>query len=830
MKKLIYLLCLMTLWGCKETKQVSQTTTQSIKNDLRAPAYPLITIDPYTSAWSMTDNLYDEPVKHWSGKEFPLVGAIRTDGQVYRFMGIEKTPLKSIAGMSLENDWNGKYTFSSPAENWQQPDFNDAGWKEGPAAFGTPDETNVKTVWETKDVWVRRTIDIDLDLSGKNLFLEYSHDDNFELYINGIEVVNTGYSWNKNVLVPIPEEAAKTIIPGKTVIAAHCFNNTGGALVDFGLYVQDDIETFFNTAAVQKLSDVQATQTKYVFECGNVELKLEFMAPLLPEDLNLISRPVNYISYEINSLDGKDHDVQLYFEAAPHWALDYPVQANQGEGYEKDNLIFLKTGSKEQAILGKKGDDVRIDWGYFYLCGEKENTGFQVGDAYEMRKNFAQQGTLSGDLSTKENANLALVRTPGKIKNNAGKIMIGYDDIYSIQYFGENLRPYWNKDGNKTIEQVFTEALNDYSGLKDKCSAFDYELMKKATETGGKEYADLCALAYRQAISAHKTVEAPNGDLLFLSKENFSNGSIGTVDITYPSAPLFLYYNPELAKGLMNHIFYYSESGKWTKPFPAHDVGTYPLANGQTYGGDMPVEEAGNMLILTTALAVTEGNANYAEKHWEILTTWTDYLVEKGLDPENQLCTDDFAGHFAHNVNLSVKAIMGIASYGYLAEKLGKKEIAEKYTTKAKEMAEEWVKMADDGDHFRLTFDQPGTWSQKYNMVWDKLLKLNIFPPIVMEKEIPYYLTKQNKYGLPLDNRKNYTKADWIIWTATLANGQEVFQQFISPLYRFMNETVDRVPMSDWYNTDNEKHVGFQARSVVGGYYIKMLEDKLNNK
>jgi hypothetical protein len=800
--------------------------TLVIKNNLRAPAYPLVTIDPYTSAWSFTDKLYDDNVKHWTGKDFPLIGVIRVDGKPYRFMGVEKPLLKAIAPTAAESPWTGKYTFSQPANGWETADFNDKKWETAEAAFGTREEPNVKTLWLTKDIWVRRTVETDYK-PGQKLFVNYSHDDTFELYINGIQVVKTGYEWKKDVVKEIPDNVKESIKDGKITIAAHCNNRTGGALVDFGIYTEENIQQHLNTPAVQKSVDVQATQTYYVFECGSVELKLSFLAPLLMDNLDLISRPVNYISYDVNSLDGSEHTVEIYFEASPAWALNDPAQASKAESYEKDNLVYVKTGSTEQKILGKKGDDVRIDWGYFYLSGEKDNLTYATGIPFELREQFVKNGALPSGSGAKDGASIALAQSLGKSTKLSGKVLIGYDDIYSVKYFGESLRPYWNRSGNKPIETAFSEANKEFASLKKKCTTFDYNLIKKATEVGGKEYAELCVLAYRQAIAAHKLAEAPNGDLLFLSKENFSNGSIGTVDVTYPSAPLFLYYNPELAKALLNFIFYYSESGKWTKPFPSHDVGTYPWANGQTYGGDMPVEEAGNMLALTAAVARIEGNAKYAEKHWEVLTTWTDYLAEKGLDPENQLCTDDFAGHFAHNVNLSVKAIMGVASYGYLAEKAGKKDIAEKYTKKAKDMANEWLKIADDGDHYRLTFDQTGTWSQKYNLVWNKLLKLNIFPDEVAKREIPYYLTKQNIYGLPLDNRKNYTKSDWIIWTATLADDDATFQKFISPVYKFMNETTDRIPMSDWYNTDNKNHVGFQARSTVGGYYIKLLEDKL---
>ncbi|MDD4970863.1 MAG: DUF4965 domain-containing protein [Paludibacter sp.] len=802
------------------------------KNALRAPAYPLITIDPYTSGWSFSDKLYDSSVKHWTGKDLPLLGVIKVDNKVYRFMGVEEPELSPVVCTSEQGDWTGKFTTTKPDNSWINMDYDDSKWAEGKGAFGTTiNEPTAKTNWETEHIWVRRVVAINENLKGKNIYLEYSNDDWAIISINGVEVLNTGNACHKNAKIKIPANIVAQLKAGKNIMTAYCRNPVGNGLLDFGLLVEKEKSTAFDRVALQKSVEVQATQTHYVFACGNVDLKLTFTAPLFMDNLNLLSRPVNYISYAVNSTDGKSHKVQLYFEASPRWSLDQAHQESVSESFELNHLVYLKTGSKTQNILGKKGDDVRIDWGYFYLAAEKENTNYSVGNSKKLRADFVKNIlTAHAAKGVNENANLALVKTLGIVKQASGKIMVGYDDLYSIQYFGKNLRPYWNTSNDQTIISQFQKANTEYKALIEKCNAFDRKLMADATLSGGKKYAQLCALAYRQAITAHKLVKAPNGDLLFLSKENFSNGSIGTVDVTYPSAPLFLYYNPELAKGLLNAIFYFSESNKWVKPFPSHDVGTYPLANGQTYGGDMPIEESGNMLIVTAAIAVIEGNATYAAKHWDVLTIWAKYLIENGLDPENQLCTDDFAGHFAHNTNLSVKAILGVAAYGHLADMLGKKDIAQQYTNKAREMAQQWTKMADDGDHYRLVFDKQGTWSQKYNLVWDKILHLNIFPKEVIEKEIAYYLTKQNKYGLPLDNRETYTKTDWIMWTATLSKDKATFEKLIDPVYLFTNETEDRVPLSDWIFTDKPTMRGFQARSVVGGFYIKMLEDKLNKQ
>ena len=773
-----------------------------VKNTLRAPAYPLVTIDPFTSAWSAADRLFDAPVTHWTGAEHNLIGMLTVDGVPYRFLGKQSPRNRFIARASDQTGWPASYMLSRPSGSWMERDYDDSSWIFGEGAFGSPSRRPmIHTDWEGPQVWVRREVQLDESFAGRDMYLYLTANEYATVYVNGIAVVDDTKKYSGEY-IRLADDVTASLVSGKNVIAAVVTNPSGSAQFDVALVEKLPIQMRQEMTAEQLYADVQPMQTRYGFTCGPVELSVSFLAPLFLDDLDLVSRPVNYISYEVSSLDGVKHDVKISLEASPAWAVNfYGNEETLSQTFSSNGLLYLKASSVDQNILGKKGDDDRINWGSFYLVAEESDT----------------QALVS------EEGDVAFVRDLGYSRKAEGKFMIGYDDLYSVQYFGENLRPYWNRTGDVTIESQFEVALKDYRRLSEMASEFDLKLMTEAVQAGGQKYADLCALAYRQAISAHKLVVAPEGFLMFLSKENNSNGSIGTVDITYPSLPIFLKYNTELARALMNHIFHYSESGRWTKPFPAHDVGTYPLANGQTYPEDMPVEEAGNMLIGAAAVCFFEDSPAYAREHWDVMTIWADYLSQFGLDPENQLCTDDFAGHLAHNANLSVKAILGIASYARMADMLGEKEASEKYMALALSLADEWEKMADDGDHYRLTFDRPDTWSQKYNLVWDSLLSLNVFSQEIMKKDYAYYKTKVNEWGLPLDSRSTYTKSDWIIWTASMARSREDFNALVDPLWKFYNETIDRVPMSDWFYTDKPEFCMFIARSVVGGYFMPLL-------
>ena len=577
--------------------------------------------------------------------------------------------------------------------------------------------------------------------------------------------------------------------------------------------------------------DVTATATTYTFENDKVRLCCRFTSPLILSDPLLVSRPCTYIDFMVEKKNADN--VKLDFIVSADLVRQEKDEVAGFAGTFKQDFSYASMGRMRQQPLGSSGDHTTIDWGYVYLAGNDKST------------------------ITYDAANEA-IRCQAADLNGQTTLILAYDDLASINYFGEWRKAYWTTR-YKTILEAISAAFADQKKVCKQASEIDCEIEAKAKKIGGDEYAFLCAMSYRHAIAAHKLITDEDKNLIFLSKENDSNGCIGTVDVSYPSVPLFMLYNTEYVKGMLRPIFRFADCDVWTYDFAPHDVGRYPYAWGQVYGrsdeenkrfrsenqfvyppyymypsgsnvyglrDQMPVEECGNMLIMTAMVCRMEKNASFALPYMETLKTWREYLIRYGADPGEQLCTDDFAGHLSHNTNLSVKAIMGIEGYAQIAALAGEKDEAKKYHKIAADMASDWENRAKADDHYQLVFGEgkKDTWSLKYNLVWDKLWKSGLFSDEVYEKELAYYKKKANRYGTPLDSRAVYTKSDWILWCAAMDDNTAAL---IQPVAAYLKETTTRVPFSDWYQTDSGRYCYFIARSVQGGIFMPMLAEQI---
>ena len=517
-------------------------------------------------------------------------------------------------------------------------------------------------------------------------------------------------------------------------------------------------------ALPQLTTEVRPTQTVCTFAEGALRVELRFSTAKLPDDLDVFSRPVTYVTARV--------------QGARTWRLKPSISAALATNDDAAPMVTNRTevadlpavsiGRRNQKPLGRRGDRLRCDWGWAWLVG------------------------------------------PSAPAAGESHFLLAYDDVKSIRFFGRDLPAWWRRNG-LAFTDMLAAALRDRADLLAKLDRFDAEFTRDLARVGGEKYAALACLSYRQSFAACKLVADPNGQPFYFSKENGSGGLIGTTDVFYPQLPHLLLTSPALAKATLAPTCIYAASGKWPYPYAPHDLGVYPVAEGQYYGmkkgqavggGDddtfrMPVEECGNMLIALAAVATAEGNAEFAGRWWGEVTKWAEYLSKFGYDPGNQLCTDDFAGHLAHNGNLSVKSIVALACYARLAEMRGERETAAKYAARAKGMVPQWIAAAKGGRHGAAKLvlgpchHPADTWAQKYNLVWDRILGLGLFPASVAEGELKAYRQLLLPYGLPLDSRLNYTKADWTVWSATLTR------------YR-----------------------GFIARSVVGGVFLPALYDR----
>ncbi|MCU7358033.1 MULTISPECIES: glutaminase domain-containing protein [Enterococcus] len=588
-------------------------------------------------------------------------------------------------------------------------------------------------------------------------------------------------------------------------------------------------------AIAQKDLDVSATQTKYTFENEDVHLELLFSVDLDLQDLKKISEPVTMITVKA--------DVKNDSEAAITFAFSEEICRDQTSEDLHWRTITTTTekmvwmGKGRQTPLNSSGDLVDIDWGYLYLAAKNN-----LPITYQKKRDM-----LLADFSIHS--------------GEAATILVAYDDMHAINYFGNVTNALW-KESYTGMYDLLQNYLADLPLRLESCKQIDKKIQHESSTAGGDTLDFITAFSYRQSICAHKLIRDSEGEIVFLSKECSSNGCIGTVDISYPSIPLYLLYQTELAKGMLRPVYKFADMPVWEFDFAPHDVGRYPYVTGQVYGEitnsgskdwsdrgpydtiydyyqlpkgqnvyrfeqQMPIEECGNMLAMISAIYLRDKDDKFFTQYLATNLKWADYLATFGQDPENQLCTDDFAGHLAHNCNLSLKAVTALGMFGAALKSAGYEE-GVLYSKRAKEMAKIWQESAiANGEHTPLAFDQPNSWSIKYNIVWDNLFDLGLFPAELMEKEITKYLAEANEYGIPLDQRANYTKADWIMWISIFAKNEKERERIIQPVRHYLENTSNRVPFSDWYDTKDARVMNFKNRTVVGAMFMPLLKQTL---
>ncbi|MBE3577596.1 MAG: DUF4965 domain-containing protein [Limnochordales bacterium] len=618
------------------------------------------------------------------------------------------------------------------------------------------------------------------------------------------------------------------------------------------------------------LESVQITSCKtiYSYEAPGVGVQLSFISPKDMTDLQTLALPLSLVELRIFPLDGRQHSVDWFFGITGMWS--------PGKG-DEIKVAPIKIKDTDATVSGEdlgKADDnsPRPDrapigflleppeqspfeedkewplWGttaFVSLGGPRlvkrdssdasassQNVDLLVGTMRELQDSF-------GDGTAAEH-----VVTPGE---DLGWETVGRSTAFAMQVTGFDvpgdgfavwrmaignvhptaavLRDDKKPLGVSRLDHLWRAYFGDYNELLSYVVRHQDDLIEAASttdQTVERLAALLAHLVFRQTLGAYVLVTDGENNFM-LGKEISSGGFVQTVDVIFPASPLFLVLNAELLKMQLEPVFRFVESGRWLEPFAPHDLGRYPVAMGQAYGAPMPLEESGNMLLLAAAVWKETQDGEFVRRHYATLRAWAQYLADHGEDPEEQVFTDDFTGPSARNAHLSLKALLGVGAFARLAEAVGEDEDARLFSAKAQKLKVSWLERAWAGDHFVRIFGDSNSWCLPYNLLFDEYLGLGMIPRELVDQEIRFLLGKSEKYGIPLEDRFKYTKADWLMWVAAIAKDPAQREAIVGGILRMLRESPNRVPFTDWYDTQNATNRGFRARPVMGGVYAPIL-------
>lgn len=153
---------------------------------------------------------------------------------------LSEPPPKEVVLLENSEQQGQKWTYvtTKPDPKWMASDFDDSSWKEAAGGFGTKEtpNTQVRTTWDTSDIWLRREFTISNLDDSRDFFLTVHHDEDAQIYINGVEAAKLRGHTGEYVTVAVSPEATKVLREGRNVIAIHCHQTAGGQYIDAGLF------------------------------------------------------------------------------------------------------------------------------------------------------------------------------------------------------------------------------------------------------------------------------------------------------------------------------------------------------------------------------------------------------------------------------------------------------------------------------------------------------------------------------------------------------------------------------------------------------------------
>lgn len=450
---------------------------------------------------------------------------------------------------------------------------------------------------------------------------------------------------------------------------------------------------------------------------------------------------------------------------------------------------------QDQQVFAENSD--QASWGnWIYACDHDGLSYSNGGVDSDVRGAFISNGVLDNDLNTDFRAIsnqypvFAFALDLGSVGSSPESALftltLSQEQAVQFEYDTnkvQQLPPLWTSYFSSENELV-SFFYNDWSNAQTSATSIDTKVATDSLANAGQDYLTITSLAVRQVFATTQLAGSQDSYYLFL-KEISSNGDMQTVDVIFPAFPLFIYFNPDLGRLLLEPLFINQETGNLPAAYAIHDLGVFPNATGHNDGNaeNQPLEECGNMIIMALAVAQKiSGGADYLNQHYTILKQWNDYLVLDSLIPSNQISTDDFAGSLANQTNLALKGIIGIEAMAIIANITGHTDDATNFTNIAHDYITKWQQLgivqATNGSlaHTTLAYGMPNTHGLLYNLYADAWIKTNIVPRSVYKMQSSFYPTIAMQYGgkshfisPPLHALTNLQFL-WIPVTATLSS------------------------------------------------------------